>query len=45
MNNMTKQQLIDTKGGFSVWIGITIAAVVVFLVGVIDGFVHPKECE
>lgn len=28
-----------------IWIGIAVAAVIIFLSGVVDGVVHPKECS
>ncbi len=45
MKEMNKEQLEATKGGFSIWVGLVITAVVIFIIGTVDGFVHPKECE
>ncbi len=45
MKEMNRQQLESVKGGFSVWAGLVITAIVIFVVGIVDGFVHPKECE
>ena len=40
-------QLVEIKGGTVpyVWIGIAVAAVIVFLSGIIDGISNPKGCE
>lgn len=40
------QQLEKITGGAVpyVWIGIAIAAAIIFLSGVIDGIANPKEC-
>lgn len=32
-------------GGISVWGGIGIASGIIFLIGVIDGFVRPLKCN
>jgi len=45
MQEIRDEKLKQVKGGFSVWAGIGIAAAVIFLVGVVDGIVHPKVCE
>ena len=39
-------QLETIKGGSVpyVWIGIAVAALIIFLSGVIDGIANPKEC-
>ena len=34
-----------TGGGNAAWIGITIAAVFIFLSGVIEGFTNPGRCK
>lgn len=39
----TKQKKI--KGGFSVWAFVGITAIVAFLVGVIEGYTNPKNCD
>lgn len=44
MKKMTMEEMKEIKGGFSVWAGLGIAAIIVFLTGVIDGFVHPNSC-
>jgi len=41
---LTKNQLISVKGGgLGVFIGI--GALVVFVIGVIDGYVRPYKCR
>lgn len=42
---LTKEELINTSGG-GVSLGAIslIGAAIVFIIGVIDGFVHPKKC-
>ena len=39
-------QLETIKGGSVpyVWIGIAVAALIIFLSGVVDGIANPKEC-
>lgn len=32
-------------GGISVWAGVGIAAIVVFLAGVIEGITNPNRCQ
>lgn len=44
MRNLNDQELQQLKGGFSLWAGIGIAAIVVFLAGVLEGIVHPRTC-
>ena len=45
MKRITEEELKRIKGGeFTSWMGLGIAAVIVFLSGVIDGFVNPKTC-
>ena len=40
------QELEKINGGAApyIWIGIAVAAVIIFLSGVIDGITNPKEC-
>ncbi len=45
MKQMTDLELVDTKGGFSVMAGAVIVAALIFIIGVIDGIVHPKKCN
>lgn len=42
MNDVQLKKI--TGGGLSVWGGFAIAAIVVFLSGVIDGIVRPSIC-
>jgi len=39
-------QLEEIKGGSVpyIWIGIAVAALIIFLSGVVDGIANPKEC-
>ena len=39
-------QLAEIKGGSVpyVWIGIAVAALIIFLSGVVDGIANPKAC-
>lgn len=45
MLEMSKDELIETKGGEGFLLGVAIVAAIVFLIGVVDGFVHPKKCN
>ena len=44
MKQLTKEELQAIKGGSALAIGLSVAAVIVFLAGFIEGFVHPKTC-
>ena len=45
MKEITAEEMKRVKGGtFTIWTGLGIVAIIVFLAGVIDGYVHPKEC-
>ena len=46
MKIMENQELERISGGAVpyIWIGIAVAAVIIFLSGVIDGITNPKEC-
>ena len=45
MQVLNNEEMISVKGGaFNLTIATAIAGVVVFLVGVIDGLIHPKKC-
>jgi len=45
MNNLSNETLEKTKGGDIGFLGgIAIVAGIVFVVGVIEGFVNPKKC-
>ena len=40
------QELEEVRGGAVpyIWIGIAVAALIIFLSGVVDGIANPKEC-
>ena len=43
---LEEKQLETIRGGAVpyVWIGIAVAALIIFLSGVVDGIANPKEC-
>ena len=43
---LEEAQLETIKGGAVpyIWIGIAVAALIIFLSGVVDGTANPKEC-
>ena len=43
---LAEKELENVKGGAVpyVWIGIAVAAIVIFISGIIDGITNPKEC-
>ena len=45
MKPLSQESLKNMKGGFSIWAGVGIGALVIFLSGIIDCIVHPKACE
>lgn len=45
MKTLNEKELEKITGGFSVWMGIGIAAVVVFLSGVLEGITNPNKCH
>jgi len=46
MEEIEKNDLKTIKGGaMSIWGGIGIVSGIVFLIGVIDGFVRPLKCN
>ena len=45
MQRMDNNSLGKINGGFSVWTGLAIAAIVVFIAGILEGFTNPKECN
>lgn len=46
MYNLSKKELQNIKGGsISLGAGLAIGAGIVFLIGVIDGFVRPLKCR
>ena len=44
MKDLTKSELLELKGG-GVGIGLLVAAAIVFIIGVIDGYVRPTKCN
>ncbi|MBQ3297654.1 MAG: hypothetical protein IJG97_02490 [Bacilli bacterium] len=46
ISKISDEKLEKIKGGttISVWTGIAIAGIVIFLSGVIDGLINPKGC-
>ena len=45
MEKLTTQEMKRIEGGVSLWVGIGIGALAIFLSGVLDGIIHPKRCE
>ena len=45
MQRMDNNSLAKINGGFSVWTGLAIAAIVVFIARILEGFTNPKECN
>lgn len=46
MYEINEKELKNIKGGgISIWGGIGIASGIIFLIGVIDGFVRPLKCN
>ncbi len=47
MEEIKKDALHEIKGGgaITIWTGIAISALIVFLSGVIEGITNPKECN
>lgn len=45
MRQLSDYELKTMKGGLSVTAGLVIGAIVVFLAGVLDGFVRPLSCD
>lgn len=45
MKEIEKKQLEKINGGFSAWMALGIASAVIFISGVLDGIVRPKECS
>lgn len=44
MEVVEMKDLDNVVGGFSAWVGVGIAALVVFLSGVLDGITNPNRC-
>ncbi|MDD3241719.1 MAG: class IIb bacteriocin, lactobin A/cerein 7B family [Bacilli bacterium] len=45
MKRLSEQELEEVRGGFSFLIGAGIVAIIVFLVGVFDGYTRPIKCN
>ena len=46
MKNLSNQELMEIQGGgISLSVGLLIGAGVVFLIGVIDGYIRPLKCN
>lgn len=46
MNKLNKVELMETSGGgISLGLGLLIGAGIVFIIGVIDGYVRPLKCN
>ncbi len=46
MNELSKQELLKINGGgISFGIGCLIVGAVIFLIGVIDGYLRPLKCN
>lgn len=46
MNKLKKEELIKINGGgVSLGFGLLIGAGIVFIIGIIDGFVRPLQCN
>jgi lactobin A/cerein 7B family class IIb bacteriocin len=46
MIELQEEEMKQIKGGgISIWGGIGIATGIIFLIGVIDGFVRPLKCN
>lgn len=45
MEKLSKKELLECNGGFSLGLGLLIVAGVAFLIGVIDGYIRPLACH
>ena len=45
MKEISKEELQELDGGFSLLAAAGIVAAGVFIVGVVDGYVRPKKCN
>ncbi len=45
MKVVKDEKLKQINGGFSAWVGVGIAAAIVFLSGVIEGITNPRRCN
>ncbi len=44
MQCLADNELENITGG-SVWVGIAIAAIIIFISGVLEGFTNPNKCN
>lgn len=42
---LSKNELMNVKGGIGAWTVIGIIAGVIFIIGVVDGYVRPLKCN
>jgi bacteriocin-like protein len=45
MYQITNEELKQIYGGIGIWAALGIAGFIVFLIGVVDGFVRPLSCR
>lgn len=45
MKKLTNEELLNINGGISIGSALITAGIVVFLIGVIDGFTRPLSCN
>lgn len=45
MIELNKKELMNVNGGFSFALGLLIAGAIVFIIGVIDGYIRPTKCN
>ncbi len=45
MKELTNVELMDINGGFGAWGFIKVVSGIIFLIGVVDGFVRPLRCH
>ena len=46
MEKLNKKELVNVSGGgISLGVGLLIGAGVIFIIGVIDGFIRPLKCN
>lgn len=45
MIELKKEELMGIDGGFSIGTALLIGAGIVFIIGVIDGYIRPLECN
>ena len=42
---LTDKQLLEITGGFKIGIACLVGSIFAFMIGVIDGYIHPKKCK